>query len=134
LPAQHPLGHVLALHTHWPFTHFCPAEHAGFAPHVQLPPLQPSASATLHDPHEPPPLPQALIEFGVHALLLQQPFGQLAALHWHWPFTHCWPAAHGAFVPHLHAPVALQVSAAIGSHATHAAPPTPHAPIVGDVH
>jgi hypothetical protein len=61
-------------------------------------------------------------------LPLQQPLGQLAALHTHAPPTHACPAPHGAPVPQAHAPAA-QRSAFVGSQAPHAPPAGPHAEV-----
>jgi hypothetical protein len=40
--------------------------------------------------------------------------------------TQCRPVAHGAPDPQAQAPLDEQAFAAIGSHTTHVAPPTPH--------
>jgi hypothetical protein len=70
-----------------------------------------------------------------HELPKQQPFAHEVALHWHAPLTHAWPVAHCVPPPHVHAPEALQPSASVGSHATHACPPLPQAPTdVGVLH
>jgi len=60
-------------------------------------------------------------------LLTQQPFGQLAASHTHWPFWQLWPAPQAAPLPHRHAPF-VQLSAVLDEHAVHAPPWEPHAP------
>jgi hypothetical protein len=70
-----------------------------------------------------------------HAVPKQQPFVHEVALHWHAPLTHCWPLAHCVPPPHVHEPEALQPSASVGSHATHACPGLPQAPTdVGVLH
>jgi hypothetical protein len=49
VPLQHPVGHEVELHTHWPATHACPEVQAGPEPHWQLPEApQPSLVVALH--------------------------------------------------------------------------------------
>ena len=75
--------------------------------------------------HALPPVPHEVIPGVVmHWLLLQQPLAQLCGLHVQAPFTHAWPGAHIALVPHAHAPLAHE-SARVASHAPHE-PPEPH--------
>jgi hypothetical protein len=133
LPSQQPFGHEVPLHTHAPPLHRWPLEHAALDPHVHAPLLHESAVLGSQATHAAPPIPHAPLEGVVHVLPLQQPFGHELALHTHAPPTHRWPAAHAALDPHAHAPF-LHESAVLGSQATHAAPPVPHAPLEGVVH
>lgn len=120
-PLQQPMGHELALHTHWPVavSHSWPAAHA-------------TQTA--------PPAPHAAVDSmpaGKHAPpAVQQPLGHELGLHTHWPppVSHVCPDAHAAqsVPPAPHEPV---VSLASGSHVPpdvqqplHCAPPHVHAP------
>ena len=64
----------------------------------------------------------------------QQPFGHETPSHMQAPLTQCLSGPHAAEVPHRHAPLAAQVSAAIGSHPTQVPPADPHAAIDGVTH
>ena len=56
---QHPVGHEVASQlTQVPATHVWPVTQAGFAPQVQPPVAQPSASVVLHAVHGAAPMPQ----------------------------------------------------------------------------
>ncbi len=63
---------------------------------------------------------------------MQQPLVHEVESHTHAPPTQCWPAEHGAPLPHLHAPL-VQLSVSVGSHARHAPPEAPHADSEGAV-
>jgi len=57
--------------------------------------------------HTTPPVPHAELDvpaWQVPVADVQQPLGQLAALHLQVPETHCWPSPHAALVPHRQAP------------------------------
>jgi hypothetical protein len=112
LPVQHPV-HVLAQ-----------------VPHAPLLQSSPDGQGV----QEEPPRPHAVASGLVLQLLLelQHPLAHDVASHTHAPPTQCWPAAHGAPVPHAQLPPA-QVSARTESQATQAepvAPLTPHWPAV----
>jgi hypothetical protein len=80
-PSQQPLGHEVALHTHLPATHLCPAPQAAAAPHTQVPAAeQPSARVASQPTQTAPPLPQVASTCGLQVAPEQQPFGQLVAL------------------------------------------------------
>jgi len=115
-PEQHWViaEHVLFVgEQHPPFTHDCPIGHAA---------------------HAAPPLPHVMLPCcggGTHEPPWQQPW-QLIASHTHCPLEQRWPAAHAPPVPQRHAPPE-QLSAEMGEHAAHAAPPVPHWLDVGGV-
>jgi hypothetical protein len=96
---------------------------------VQPPLRQPSARPLGQAEQLPPSGPQALTETVWHRLPLQQPLGQLAELHTHWPFEHTWPAPHCGLLPQRQ-PCAVHESDCELLHATQAAPPVPHAEVV----
>jgi len=127
-PLQQPLGHDVASQTHAPPTHRWPeSQKVPRLPQLQSPLRHVSASAGLHDVQAIPGFPQSETVVGeVQTPLLQQPFGQLAALHAHWPLTHCWLSPHGLEPPHLHWPAASHVSAFVRSQGAQALPPKPH--------
>lgn len=135
-PLQQPVGQLVESHTHEPPTHSCPDEQAPLPPHWHAPDVeQLSLVMELHIVHVPPPVPQVLRDRVWHVPLpSQQPLGHEVESHVHMPLTQCCPLAHGDEVPHWHAPLAEQVSAATGSHATQALPPVPQALVVGVVH
>jgi hypothetical protein len=66
-------------------------------------------------------------------LPLQQPVGHEVASHTQAPPEHRCPAPQAGLDPHEHTPP-VQESAVLGSHATHAAPPAPHAASEGTAH
>jgi hypothetical protein len=68
LPVQQPVRQVCAQPEHVPFEHVCP-------------PPQPTQAA--------PAVPHVVGDCAVQTLPAQQPFGHDAALHAHWPPTHC---------------------------------------------
>jgi len=80
-----------------------------------------------------PSVPQVERDEVVHTAPAQQPVGQDPESQTHEPAEHTWPVPHADPAPHLHAPAA-QLSAVPGTHATHAAPPVPHAPSDGVLH
>jgi hypothetical protein len=81
VPSQHPVGHEVALQTHFPVTQRWPAPHAGAVPHVQVPvAAQPSARVASQPTHTAPPLPQVASAGGLQVAPEQQPPGQLVAL------------------------------------------------------
>jgi hypothetical protein len=107
LVLQHPFGHDVALHTHWPLTHCWPAWHGLPAPHAQLPvDVQLSVVVWLHATQAAPPKPHA---FGDRALHVG-------------PEQH--PVAHVCAHP-VHAPD-MQLSPP--GQLAHALPPLPQAP------
>ncbi len=132
-PLQQPFGHEVASHTHVPLTHRWPdAQTAPRLPQLQSPLRQLSASVALHEVQARPGFPHSETVVGVvQTPLLQHPFGQLAALHTHWPPTHCWLLPQGFVPPHRHRPAASQVSAFVGSQGAQARPPKPHLPSAG---
>jgi hypothetical protein len=102
--------------------HTSPVLHGGPLPHWHWPAaLQRFALGAVHERHAAPITPQVLTDDGVlQALFAQQPLRQELEVHLHTPCTHCWPWAHGAFVPHWQPPAA-QLSER-RSHAAHMAP------------
>jgi hypothetical protein len=126
VPVQQPVEHEVASHTHAPPTQRWPTPHAAPAPHWQPPAAQLSARVVSQVAQPPPAVPHAVVDGVWQTLPLQQPLGQLAALHTHAPPTHACPAPQGAPVPHAHAP-AVQRSDVVASHAPHAPPAGPHA-------
>jgi hypothetical protein len=102
LPWQQPDGQEVPLHTQLPPTHACPKAHCGPLPQAQLPPVHESDRFASHATQLAPTNPHADCVGVVHVPLEQQPWGHDAALHTQAPPTHCWPAAHGAPLPHRH--------------------------------
>jgi hypothetical protein len=113
-PEQHPLVHVVAHPLHTPLVHVSTPGQAWHS----APPL----------PHSPGTSPER------QSVPAQQPMGHERPSQTHFAFRQCCPAAHAAPVPHWHAPVAEQLSAVTGLHATHAVPLPPHAVTEGGVH
>jgi hypothetical protein len=125
MPAlQHPVGQLVESHTHAPLTQRWPDAHALEVPHRHAPAVQRSAVA-LHAAHDAPGAPHCAAVVGLTQVLpLQQPLGQLVALHTHAPATHCCPGPHAGFAPQRHAPP-LHVSALALLQAVQALPPVP---------
>src|SRR5256885_748431 len=132
VPAQQPAGPHVPPQARGPPTQGCPAPHAGPAPHVHAPAVQPSAVEP-HAVHAPPAVPQAAAEGVVHVLPAQQPVGHDVPSQTHAPPRQCCPALQGGPVPHLQLPP-VQLSAVTALQAVHAAPPVPHAARDGVVH
>src|SRR5207244_1545148 len=122
------------LHTHCPLAHAWPAAHAGFPPHLQLPPEQLSAVEMSQATQAPPPVPHWASEATLQEFPAQQPLGHDIALQVQAPFTHCWLAPQGAPLPQAHIPALLQLSELIALQALQAAPPVPQAFSDGTVH
>ena len=99
-PLQQPVGQELALHTHAPPTHACPAVQAGPLPQEHVPSLHPSEPVALHAVQLAPLTPHAAFEGVVQVVPWQHPVGHDAASHTHAPPTHSCPAPHGEPVPH----------------------------------
>ena len=73
-----------------------------------------------------PGAPHAVVLSAVVQLVpLQHPDGHEVTSHTQAPLTQCCPAAHGAPLPHWHAPL-LQLSVRTESQAIHAIAPVPH--------
>lgn len=83
LPVQQPVGHDVALQTHWPPTQSCPGSHAPPVPQTHWPPRHVSPRwLVAQSKHTTPLVPHGA---GPPSLrwqtpLKQQPFGQLVAL------------------------------------------------------
>ncbi len=121
---QHPVGQLVASHTHWPATQRWPATQLAPAPQRHWPIAQVSAP-TPQSRHAPPVGPQAAAAVpGMHWPLMQQPDGQLVESHTHWAETHRWPAVHAAFEPQRHWPWVHESAPA--PHAWQTPPPPPH--------
>jgi hypothetical protein len=88
LPAQHPVAHEAALHTHAPPTHCWPAAHGAPLPHLHVPPLHVSASMGSHFTHALPAAPHASLLGAVHVEPSQQPVVQVAEQPEQVPPTH----------------------------------------------
>ncbi len=127
LPLQQPFGHVLALQTHAPAWHVCPAPHAAPPPQRHCPPVHVFV-APEHGVQAAPPWPQAAAVCAAGAMhwpALQQPLGQLVASHTQTPGgAQREPVGQGLFVPHLHAPDVHRSAAE--PQAAHEAPFGPH--------
>ena len=125
-PAQHPIGQVVASQTQAPPAQRCPPAQAGPGPQAQVPEdAQLSATVGLHIAHEAPTGPQAETERTTQVAPTQQPFGQLIGLQpaaTQVPPEQMEPGAQAGFGPQAQPPIGLQWSAAVGSHAAHAAP------------
>ena len=128
VPLQQPFGQLVASQTHWPLTQRWPEPQAALKPHLHWPPPQLSAMAP-QLMQAVPWLPHWLTETVWQRLPWQQAFGQLVASQVQAPFTQCWPAAQGAPVPHLQAPL-VQLSAVM-PQATQARPEVPQLPRAG---
>jgi hypothetical protein len=131
---QQPEGQFAALQAQVPPTQLWPALHAALLPHLQVPPLQVSASVGSHAEQAAPAAPH-LSALGVrHWLLSQQPLGQLAALQTHAPPTQAcpWVQAEPASAPppQRHEP-ATQRSVNRVAQVAQTVPPVPHAVLVG---
>jgi hypothetical protein len=120
---QQPVGQLVESHTQplevqcWPLPHCAPPLQ------VHIPLLQVFAAFALHATQEPPFGPQFCAVAGLTQVLpLQQPPGQLVALHTQLPFTHCWPVPQAAPPPQWHRPSAPQVSPPCAGQFTHAEP------------
>jgi hypothetical protein len=130
---QQPVGQLVASHTHVPAAHRWPLAQALEAPHRQAPAAEQLSAVALHAAHAAPPVLHCVTVGGLtHAEALQQPFGQLAALHTHVPATHAWPTAHALPAPHRQLPF-VQPSEVAGLHAMHTAPAVPHCESEGGV-
>jgi hypothetical protein len=93
LPAQQPLGHEVASHTHAPPTHRCPAPHGAPAPHTHAPFLHVSAFCGSHAPHAPPAPPHADADGEVTQVFPWQHPAQVVAHPAQLPATQASPAA-----------------------------------------
>jgi hypothetical protein len=127
LASQQPVGHEAALQTHAPPTQALPVPHAGPEPQPQVPPAQLSAVRGSQVVQAAPPVPQEPVAGVLQTLPLQQPEGQLAALHTQVPPTQAEPAAHAAPPPQEQLPP-LQVS--LAPHAMQDEPLSPQAAVV----
>jgi hypothetical protein len=88
--------------------------------------VHPSASPPdVQSMHVPPLAPHVVAPRETHAVPAQQPLAHEVASHTHAPDTQRWPDAHGAPLPHAHAPAVHRSDRA--SQARHATPPVPHA-------
>jgi hypothetical protein len=132
-PLQHPVGHDVALHTHWPPMHAWPVAHWAPVPQVHAPLVHASERLGSQVVHALPPVPQEVCEAVVQVVPLQQPVGHDVPSQPHEPATQCWPAAHAGLAPQVQTPLALQVSA-LTPHAMQAAPPVPQALVDGVLH
>lgn len=130
-PLQQP-PQVVPLQTQTPPEHACPLAQAAPVPHRQTPPeLQLSEVVAEQLVQAEPELPQLPVVGGATQVFPeQQPPGQLTPSHTHTPPEHRWPAPQGAPVPHLQLPP-LQLFAREVLHDVQAAPPLPHAEVVG---
>jgi hypothetical protein len=116
-PAQHPVGHDVASHTHALFKHRCPTPHAAAVPHRQLPSPQLFALVALQAVQVAPLTPHWLVVgVATQALPTQHPVAHEVASHTHAPATHLVPLAQAAFAPHRQVPLS-QLSAALAVHA-----------------
>ena len=90
LPAQHPVGQLVASQMQLPPEQRWPAAHCALLPQPHAPFVQRSARTGSQLTHAAPPVPQAATSGGAtHVSPLQQPLGQLVALQRHTPLTHC---------------------------------------------
>lgn len=77
--------------------------------------------------HATPLAPQVASVGALHTEPVQQPVGHDVASQTQAPPTQRWPLAQAAPLPQRQAPCTEQVSALLGSQATHIAAPIPHA-------
>lgn len=127
LPWQHPMGQLVASHTHAPPTQRWPAPHAALTPQRHWPlALHVSAFDVSHAVHVPPMVPQVARLAAWHWTPWQQPVGQLVASQTQAPPTQRWPAAHWALAPQRHWPL-VHESARLATQAVHAPPLVPQA-------
>jgi hypothetical protein len=87
VPAQHPLGHEVALHTQAPLTHSWPAPHGAPVPQAHAPAVEQVSDLESHETHALPPVPHALIPRELQLGPEQHPVGQLFAQPEHVPFA-----------------------------------------------
>lgn len=126
-PEQQPVEQLEGVQTQVPFAQTCPAPHAAPAPHRHAPPVQ-AFVVPVQAEQAAPPVPHAAAVCAVptmHAPALQQPVGQLAALHTQAPPTQRNPAPHAAPVPQRQAPEVQRSPAS--PQLEHAAPAAPQA-------
>ena len=132
VPEQHPVAQEVALQTQAPATHCCPLAQAACVPHAQVPVLEQLSAVIPQLVQAAPGMPQSDVVVGVaHVVPLQQPVGQVVALHTHAPATHACPATHSAPEPHTQAPLDEHALASVELHAMHAVAPVPHSARVG---
>lgn len=134
LPAQHPLGHDVASHTHAPPTQRWPAVQAAPPPQLHVPSIAQRSELTVsHAAHAIPGAAHVVGESTSHVAPLQQPLGHDVASHTQAPETQRCPAPHAAPVPHAQLPP-THASARSGSHEMQALPASPHAITLGALH
>lgn len=114
LPAQQPVGQLVALHTHAVPLQTWPTPHAGPVPQTHEPVAShPVAFVASHTEHADPALPQAASALGWHACTTSQhPLEQLPALQAppvHTPPMQVCAAPHAGPVPQRQLPVAEQL-------------------------
>jgi hypothetical protein len=125
-PVQHPVGHEVESHTQVPPEQCSPRAHGAPVPHWQVPLAEHVSARTVsHATHVAPAAPQVPSARVLQVVPSQQPSGQDVESQTHWPARQRWPVVHTAPPPHVQAP-AVHPSAAVPSHALHAAPAVPH--------
>jgi two-component system phosphate regulon sensor histidine kinase PhoR len=132
-PLQQPPAHDCPSHTHWPPEQRWPGAHRAASPQRQAPASQRSARCGSHTLQPPPAKPQLPMPIVRHTPEEQQPPGQDCASHTQLPPAQRWPVGQAGPPPQAQLPAA-HPSATMGSQATHAAAPAPHAPSEGTVH
>jgi len=105
-PEQQPPGQDAAVQAQEPEAQVCPAAQAAPLPHLQTP-VEQALVLPEQGVQAWPPMPQFAALWAdctMHWPALQQPLGQLAALHTQVEPTQAWPAAQAALAPHAQAP------------------------------
>ena len=135
VPLQQPVQPDDVSHTHAPPWHRWPtAQSAPLVPQLQAPLRQRSARCASQVPHAAPFMPPQVVVIWLASAMhwppaVQQPPGQEAAVHTHWPLWHTWPVPHAADAPQRHCPPTHE--SALLPHGTHAEPLAPHCEVPG---
>jgi hypothetical protein len=123
--AQQPVGHDVPSQTQVLAMQRWPSAQAPALPQRQPPADEQLSERASQATQVEPALPQVVVERVEQVVPLQQPLGHDVASHWHRPPAQRWPPTQAGPVPQLHAPVALQLSALLGSQAAQATPLVP---------
>jgi len=89
VPEQHPLGQDVALHTQAPPTHASWPQSAPVVPQTQTPEVEHVSALVPHALHEPPDVPHAEVDCGMHIEPEQHPLAHVIASHPQTPTMQC---------------------------------------------
>jgi hypothetical protein len=131
VPEQHP-EHDWELQTQVPLSQICPAAHAAFAPHRQLPPVQLSADVASQATQAAPSRPHVGNADALHVeSLAQHPAAHEDELQTQLPPEQTCPVLQAKANPHRQTPDVEQLSALVGSQPVQASPSAPQVVSVG---